>query len=436
MHDSAMTVGAMHARQPLESPAVHASPARVIKPALACLLSVVLTACAGIAPRDEPVALVLVSMDGFRPADLGRGLTPNPAALAPDGVRPEGMRPSYPSLTFPNHYTLVTGLRPDRHGVVHNTIEDASIGTFGISDEKAVGDARWWGGEPIWATAEKAGVRSAAMFWPGSAASIGGVRPSDWRPYDESFNGDARVDTVLDWLARPAATRPRLVTLYFEDIDEAEHDDGPRSPAAEAAIAKVDGYLGRLQRGLAARGLGGRVDLVVVSDHGMAPVEWDHVLPIDTVVPPDVARAVTTGQSVGASPLPGRDADARRRMLGRHAHYECWTRDTLPARWHYGTHARVPPIVCQMDEGWNAEKPAKIARRVRGHTTGSHGFDPALPSMRATFIANGPSFRRGAVLPVFDNVDVYPLLARLLGVTPQPNDGDAATLRPALRDAR
>ena len=403
---------------------------------LACLLALALTACASLAPPAEPVALVLVSMDGFRPADLGRGRTPNLDALARDGVRAEGMRPSYPSLTFPNHYTLVTGLRPDHHGIVNNTMEDAALGRFEISDETAVGDARWWGAEPIWATAEKAGVRSATMFWPGSAAPIAGVRPSEWRRYDESFSGDARVDTVLSWLGRPAATRPRLITLYFEDVDEAEHDDGPGSDAAEAAVARVDGYIGRLRRGLAARGLDGRVDLVIVSDHGMAPVAWNHVVPIDAVVPPDVARAVTTGQSVGAEPLPGRADDARRRMLGRHDHYECWAREALPARWHYGTNPRVPPIVCQMDEGWNADKPAKIAKRVAGRTTGSHGFDPALASMRATFIANGPSFRRGVVLPVFDNVDVYPMLAELIGIAPRPNDGDASTLRPALRDSR
>jgi predicted AlkP superfamily pyrophosphatase or phosphodiesterase len=406
----------------------------VLRPALACLLALATAACATLAPSPQPVALVLVSMDGFRPDDLGHGRTPNLDALARDGVRAAGMRPSYPSLTFPNHYTLVTGLRPDHHGVIHNSIDDPALGRFEISDDKAVGDARWWGGEPIWATAEKAGVRSATMFWPGSAAPIGGVRPSEWRPYDESFNGEARVDAVLSWLGRPADARPRLVTLYFEDVDEAEHEAGPGSAEAEAAVAKVDSYIGRLRRGLDARGLGGRVDLVIVSDHGMAPVEWNHVLPIDTVVPPDVAHAVTTGQSVGATPLPGREDEARRRMLGRHDRYECWTRETLPERWHYGANPRVPPIVCQMDEGWNAERPAKIAKRVQGHTTGSHGFDPALPSMRATFIANGPSFRRGVVLPEFDNVDVYPMLARLIGVAPQPNDGDASTLVPALRD--
>ncbi|TZF90380.1 ectonucleotide pyrophosphatase/phosphodiesterase [Cognatilysobacter lacus] len=410
----------------------------MFRPLAACLLSLVLGACASTPPPPPaaPVALVLVSLDGFRPVDLGRGRTPNLDALARDGVRAEGMRPSYPSLTFPNHYTLVTGLRPDHHGMVHNSIDDAVLGRFETSDDKAVGDGRWWGGEPIWATAEKAGIRSATMFWPGSAAAIGGVRPSEWRPYQESFDGNSRVDTVLGWLERPTATRPRFVALYFEDVDEAEHLRGPGAPGAEAAVAKVDGYIGRLRQGLAARGLAGRVNIVVVSDHGQAPVAWNHVLPIDSVVPPDVARTVTMGESVGAAPLPGHEDEAMRRMVGRHAHFECWPRARLPARWHYGSHPRVPPIVCQMDEGWKADTPAKIARRLPGVATGSHGYDPDLPSMRALFVANGPSFRHGVVLPVFDNVDVYPMLARLIGVTPQPNDGNAATLQRVFGEAR
>ncbi|WP_133479334.1 ectonucleotide pyrophosphatase/phosphodiesterase [Cognatilysobacter segetis] len=411
----------------------------MIRTLAACAVALSLAACTTVAPVPAPaVATILVSIDGLRAGDVARGRMPNLDALARDGVRAEGMRPSYPSLTFPNHYTLVTGLRPDRHGLVHNTVDDARLGRFTMDDEVAVGDARWWdaGGEPIWSSAEKAGIRTATMFWPGSAAPIGGVRPSEWRPFDESFAGTARVDTVLGWLDRPAATRPRLVTLYFEDVDHAEHDRGPDSADAEKARQTVDGYLGRLRQGLAARGLAGRVNLVVVSDHGMATVAPGHAVAVEDMVPADVATNITTGQSLGFRPLPGREAEAERRLLGRHDHYECWTRATMPARWHYGANPRVPPIVCQMDEGWNGDRAAKIARRPAGRTTGSHGYDPALPSMRATFVASGPSFRRGVVLPVIDNVDVYPMLARIVGVAPQPNDGDPAALLPALRDAR
>ena len=410
----------------------------MIRTLAACTLALALAACASVAPEPAPpVATILVSLDGFRADDISRGHTPNLEALAREGVRGEGMRPSYPSLTFPNHYTLVTGLRPDRHGLVHNTMDDAGLGRFTMDDERAAGDARWWGtgGEPIWSTAEKAGIRTATMFWPGSAAPTGGVHPSDWRPFDESFAGTARVDTVLGWLDRPEATRPRLITLYFEDVDHAEHDEGPDSPAAARARETVDGYLGRLRRGLAARGLADRVNLVVVSDHGMATVAPGHTVAIEDMAPADVATNITTGQSVGFRPLPGHEAEAAQRLVGRHDHYECWTRATMPARWHYGANPRVPPIVCQMDEGWDAVKRSKAASRP-DHARGSHGYDPALPSMRALFVADGPSFRDGIVLPVFDNVSLYPMLARILGVTPQPNDGDAAVADRALRPTR
>lgn len=395
--------------------------------------ALLLAACAArpsATARPEPTSVLLVSIDAFRADYLDRGRTPVLSRLAREGVRARWMLPSYPSLTFPNHYTLVTGLRPDRHGIVHNTMRDAALGRFSNHDGQATADARWWGGEPIWVTAEKAGLPTATMFWPGSEAAIGGVRPTRWLPYDRAMSLQARVDTVLDWLSEPAATRPRLATLYFSDLDHAGHDSGPDSAEIEARLALVDAQFGRLVQGLARRGLRDRVNLIVVSDHGMAPV--DHALLIDDLVDAADATVVSSGEVLGFAPVAGREAAARARLIGRHAHFECWDKAALPARWHYGRHPRVPPIVCQMDEGWVATSRAKLARYTPGRTLGSHGYDPASPSMRALFIADGPAFRDGVELPAFENVDVYPLLAQLLGVTPAPNDGNPQTLRAAL----
>ncbi|MGY4515443.1 alkaline phosphatase family protein [Lysobacter sp. HA18] len=409
----------------------------MIRPLVVALAAASLAACASLAPQSAapatpPVATILISIDGFRADAIQHGHTPTLDVLARDGVRAEYMRPSYPSLTFPNHYTLVTGLRPDHHGIVHNTMDDPQLGHFNMDDVVATGTAAWWGSEPIWATVEKSGQHAATMFWPGSAAPTGGVRPSEWRLFDEKFSGTDRVDTVLGWLDRPEPARPKLVTLYFEDVDHAEHDHGPASPEAFAAETKVDGYLARLRAGLAARGLTDRVNIVVVSDHGMAPVPQGQVVVIEDMASPEIAANITTGQSVGFRPVAGHEAEATAKLVGRHDHYECWTRETMPARWHYGTNVRVPPIVCQMDEGWDAVARAKLATRAGG-MRGSHGYDPALPSMRAVFVADGPSFRNGVVLPAIDNVDVYPMLARVLGVTPMPNDGNPSALTGALR---
>ncbi|MEG2804987.1 ectonucleotide pyrophosphatase/phosphodiesterase [Stenotrophomonas sp.] len=384
------------------------------------------------ATTAAPPRLLLVSIDGLRADMLDRGLTPNLSRIVDSGVRARWMTPSYPSLTFPNHYTLVTGLRPDHHGIIHNSMQAEELGTFRLSKPEAVTDARWWGGEPIWVGAEKAGVRTATWSWPGSEAAIQGVRPSQWRVYDSTVALDDRVDQVLGWVGQTDAQAPRLVTLYMEQVDHAGHDHGPDSPEYAAAVREVDAAIGRLLDGLQARGLAAGTNVIVVSDHGMAEVPEGHTIAVEDMVDPLIAKDVSVGQSIGFAPLPGQNAAAEKALLGAHANYDCWTRQTLPARWAYGRNPRVPPIVCQMHEGWNALTRASLAKRMPGNR-GSHGYDNALPSMRAVFIARGPSFKQGEVLPGFDNVDLYPLLARLLGVPAAPNDGNAQTLLPALR---
>jgi len=408
-----------------------------LRAACALVLCTVLASCATVAPPSPPTSpavdtppVLLVSIDGFRRDYLDRGITPNLSRLADAGVRGDGMTPAYPALTFPNHYTLVTGLRPDRHGVVHNTMRDPVLGAFKSSNEAQASDARWWNGAvPIWVTAERTGLHSATMFWPGSQAAIAGVRPTHGRPYDASVGDDARVDQVVAWLAAPTP-RIRLATLYFERLDKTGHNYGPDSPEIQRDIAAIDASIGRLLQGLDAHGL--EVNLVIVSDHGMAEVAPGHVIAIEDMVAPGDAEVVAVGQVVGFAPKRGHARAAEAALLGRHAHYECWKHDAMPARWHYGSHPRVPPIVCQVDEGWDAIPRADIARRPT-HPRGSHGYDPVLPSMRAVFIAQGPAFRSGVTLPVFENVDVYPLLARLLGIEPPENDGSITPLLPALR---
>lgn len=407
----------------------------LIRVAVGCA-ALLLVACATppdvASPDADPRPVLLISIDGVRADDLGLRLTPNLTRMAREGVRAQWLVPSYPSLTFPNHYTLVTGLRPDRHGIVHNTMRDEALGGFRLSDREAVGNGDWWGGEPLWVTLEKAGLPTATLSWPGSEAAIGGVRPTRWKPYDGARPYSDRVDEMLGWLAEDQSTRPRLATLYFEELDEESHSFGPDSPQARDALAHADAAVGRLLQGLEERGLLDKVNLVVVSDHGMAAVPPLQTVIVEKMVSPADAANVTAGQSVGFAPLPGRTQAAEAQLLGRHAHYECWRKGELPARWHYGTHPRVPPILCQMDVGWDAVKRETLEKYPRTATRGSHGFDPLSVEMRTIFIARGPAFRRGIVLPPFDNVDVYPLLARLVGVTPAENDGNAQTLLPAL----
>ena len=370
------------------------------------------------AARAEAADLVmLISIDGFRPDYLGQGVTPVLDRLAAEGAT-GSMQPSFPSVTFPNHYTLVTGLHPDRHGVVGNRFSDPALGTFSMSSK----ETGWWNqAEPIWVTAEKAGVRSGVMFWPGSEVEIDGVRPGRWVPFDQSLTGDARVDIALSWQDLPADQRPRLGTLYFDIVDTAGHQHGPRAPGTRAAAASVDASIGRLVDGLKSRGVWERTVLLIVSDHGMAETSPERVAVIDDLIDPAALRIAYSGAVVMADPAPGRDAEVQGRLIGRHDHLECFNKADLPSRLAYGANPRVPAVICLVDPGWLA---LTRDRPVRG-VGGAHGYDNQAPDMQALFIAHGPGVARGRRVEGFRSVNVQPLIGRLLALPVPPGDGDA-----------
>ena len=405
-------------------------------PRFLLVLVVVLAGCRTATPPLAPTAddaytpLVLVSLDGFRYDYRSRTATPALDRLAAEGVYAERLVPVFPTLTFPNHYSLVTGLYPEHHGIVANTIYDPVFGaTFSLSDREAVADARWWGGEPLWVTAERQGVRAATLFWPGSEAAIGGVRPSDWKPYDDDMPYAARVDTALAWMSRPAATRPGLVTLYFSAVDVAGHRFGPDAPETTAAIARVDSTVGRLLAGLGARGI--RANVVVVSDHGMAALSSDRVVFLDDADPAfaDHTERVLWGATTLLWPTPG-TIDSLEARLSTLDHVSVYRREAVPERLHFRDSRRISPLVLVADDGWTLTTHAD-ARVPRG---GTHGFDNANLDMSAILIAAGPAFRSGgASVPTYRTVDVYDALCDALGLRPAPNDGDAEAPRALLR---
>jgi len=402
---------------------------RTFAAALALLAAFAACPASAQAPKAAPLT-ILISIDGFRADYLQRGKTPTLALMASDGVRAV-MRPSFPSLTFPNHYTLVTGLRPDEHGIVANTMEDAARPgvVFMLNKPDIVHDPIWWDqAEPLWVTAEKQGVRTATMFWPGSDAPIRGVQPHDWRLFNKNLPASARVDQVLAWLDRPPAERPRFVTLYFDAVDSAGHAGGPDSDAVDKALVDTDADLALLLRGLQKRGLLESTDVVVVADHGMAATSATREIVLAELMPADAFHAVSQGAVAGIRPQAGHEADVAQALLAPHDHMTCWRKAEIPPRLHYGKNPRAPPFVCLAATGWVIE----AGRSARGPPRGEHGYDPEDPQMAALFVAHGPSFKHGVVLPAFDNVDVYPLLAKLVGVAPRPNDGALADIAPAL----
>lgn len=419
-----------------------------MRSALLLALAASLAACAApprpvttlvAAIKQRPPVTILVSIDGFRPEYLNRGVTPVLSRLAAAGVSGE-MRPSFPSKTFPNHWTLVTGLVPDRHGVTANTMEDPR--RPGEVFTMASDDPFWWNeAEPIWVTAEKAGIRTATVFWPGSNVGwggardtewpnriTGGIRPSSWQQYAEAMTEAQRVDAIVDVLRRPAATRPRLLTLYFEAVDTAGHQFGPDAQETTEAVGQADESIGRLVSALAA--MGQPANLVIVSDHGMAATSSERTVALDKVIAPADARIVEAGPYATFVPAAGREWAVERALLRAHPHMQCWRKDRIPVRFHYGRNPRVPPYLCLAEIGWTLAKTAP----TKPATGGAHGYDNAAPEMRALFVANGPAFRPGVRLAPFDNVAVAPLLRELIGLPPGRGlDGTAAPFDAALK---
>lgn len=401
------------------------------------LSAVALAACASAPSRPADGAgpeeiTILIGIDGFRADYLDRGETPVMSRLAAEGVR-GSMSPSFPSVTFPNHYTLVTGRTPDHHGLINNRMEDPERPgvVFTLNDRAVTSDPIWWNdAAPLWVSAERQGVRTGTMFWPGSEFEIRGQRPSQYRVFDQSMPSFSRVDVLLSWLDLPAEQRPRFFTLYFDIVDTAGHRWGPDSIETTASAAEVDAALGRLLAGLRARGYEDRANLVIAADHGMARLEPNAIIDVDALITPAQARVIFDGQILGVTPLPGQEAQVAQVLLGRGAHGECWRKGELPARFDFGTHRRVPAIMCMADIGWRYRS-TQLAQ-YGGSSLGAHGYDPDASEMAAVFLAHGPAFAEGVTLAKFRNVSVYPLLARLAGVTPEANQGDISDFNGAL----
>ena len=355
------------------------------------------------------------------------------------GVRAAALIPSFPSKTFPNHYTLVTGLYPGHHGVIANNMHDPNTGRrFSLSNRREVRDAMWWGGEPIWVGLQNAGQQTAPMFWPGSEAPLLGQRPKYWMPYDETMPGNARVDRVLGWLDLASADRPTFLTLYFEDVDSAAHRYGPESRNVHEAVSRVDGYLGRLLRGLEQRGILDNVNVVITSDHGLSETHVDRIVALDDYIDLDDVEIIDINPTLGLLPKPGRQDAVYNALANAHPRLHVYLKRETPPHWHYRDHPRIPPIVGVVDEGWEvlrrATLPVRISRRLFG-PRGAHGYDPhRAMSMRGVFAAAGPAFKRGVSVPPFENVSVYNVLTAVLGVTPAPNDGDPAVVSSLLKN--
>ena len=363
-------------------------------------------------------SLVLVSFDGFRADYLDRLSLPNFRRMMARGVRAQALRPVFPAITFPNHYSLVTGLYAGHHGIVENSFFDPVRNeAYSFRDQATVADGTWYGGEPIWVTAERQGMVSACFFWPGSEAAIKGVRPTYWNKYDGSVSNATRVDRVVEWLRHPEATRPHVITLYFSDIDSASHRGPVDGPDVAQAVQAMDTALGSLLDGIDALPNRERVILLLTSDHGMANTSATQIVQLDSLVNTSNIRPSFDGPVAGLHVSGGAGSAQRVRdeLNAKLTNGRAYLRQELPERYHLRETPRAGDVIVVMEEGWILAT-SIINRGLIQNTWGAHGWAPEVASMRAIFLISGPGIRKGVTIPEVENVDVYPLMTELLGL--------------------
>lgn len=384
-------------------------------------ITALLSACA----KNDQVT-VIISLDGFRWDYTQWYDTPFLDRMAQEGVE-AALIPSYPSKTFPNHYTLATGLYPDHHGIIGNKFINRATGKkFSLSNREVKHDAHYYGGEPIWLTAQRQGLRTAVFYWPGSDVAVQGKYPDKYFNYDQEprLTFGQRIDGILKQLRRPEAKRPQLIMAYFEQPDHNGHVYGPQAKQTRIAVMEIDKLISNLYERIQKLPISDKVNFIVVSDHGMTLTmpekhidarqylkkEWYYDIEGDA--PANVYAREGCADSI-CQALQGVD------------HIRVWHRTEVPYYLHYGTNENVGDVVIDTELGWLfSDKKAEYG--------GTHGYDPSYNDMHALFRAVGPAFKHIS-LPHFPNVDVYPLLCHLLGIEPAPNDGSLNIVKRMLR---
>ncbi|CAH2077567.1 unnamed protein product [Thlaspi arvense] len=394
----------------------------------------------------KPVVL-LISSDGFRFGYQFKTETPNIDLLIARGTEAQtGLIPVFPTMTFPNHYSIATGLYPAYHGIIMNKFTDPITGEFFNRNL----DPKWWLGEPLWETAVNQGLKAATVFWPGSDVLKGSwTCPKGFckTPYNVSVPLEERVDTILSYFDLPKSEIPDFMTLYFDEPDLQGHQYGPDDPRITQAVAKVDKMMGRVIKGLKKRNVFGDVHVILLGDHGMVTNCDKKVIYIDDLadwikVPADWIQAYFP--VLAMNPRWGKDvknpgeknAELVAKMnealssgkVENGEFLQVYLKEKLPKRLHYSESSRIPPIIGMVGEGLMVKQNRTNAQECFGN----HGYDNMFFSMRSIFIGHGPRFRRGKKVPSFENVQIYNVVAEILGLRPAPNNGSSLFTRSIL----
>lgn len=373
--------------------------------------------------------VILVSMDGFRWDYSQKYYTPNLDKIAKKGVKAKSLIPSFPSVTFPNHYSIATGLYPDHHGLVHNNFYDSTLRlSYSISNRTVVADKRFYGGEPIWNTARRQGIKSASYFWVGSEAPVNDMYANFWKSYNGKDPYKNRIDTIVSWLNLPVEKRPRLLMLYFSEPDHVGHLHGPDSRETQKVVEQMDSLIGVLVAKIKKTPVGKKVDLIILSDHGMGPISQERNIVLDNHVQGHWCKQIEGHNPFYTiNPNPGFE-DSIYNKLKTAEHLKVWRKNEIPGHLHYGSNPRIFPIVVLADSGycftWGNKKP---------ENRGAHGYDPRNTDMHGIFYAIGPHFKKKYVKESFENIQVYSIICMLLKIEAARNDGDLKIVEDMLR---
>lgn len=368
--------------------------------------------------------VVVLSMDGFRSDYPEKAHTPTLDSLARVGVR-STFRPCFPSVTFPNHYSMATGLHPDHHGLVSNFFYDEQRDSV-----YAMGnlDPAFYGGEPIWNTAEKQGVKSAAFFWVGSEVPAEGGQPSIWKKFDKSVSFSNRADSVVSWLKLPEEVRPHLIMWYMEEPDGIGHACTPDSSATLEKVEELDAVLNHFFTEARQLDIFDKIDFIVLSDHGMATYYPEKYVNLNDYLPRDSFEYVFDGVPTLLYPKKSY-VDSAYAILQRVPHITAWKKNEIPEKYVYGTNPRIGDLYVMPDIGTYVQFRPKSSPRYAA----THGYDNFAPEMQAIFYAAGPSFKKQVEVPAMANVNLYLIIARLLNLKPAPNDGDSSVVEQLMK---
>lgn len=373
---------------------------------------------------DEPYVL-LISFDGFRHDYVEKYKAPNFMAFIKEGVSAKSLISAFPSKTFPNHYSIVTGLYPEHHGLVDNTFLDSKLGLYKISDREAVANPSFYKGVPLWQLVQSHGMKSASFFWVGSETPVGGTYPTYWKPYDGTISNEDRVKTVMNWLKLPVAERPRFISLYFSMVDSAGHGYGPDSEETKAAVLEADALLGLIMNDL--KNIDLDVNVIVVSDHGMLGIQPkpDHFLSEENLIKDidlkNVVYANDGSQIHFYCDGPASKERVYKALKSRENHFTVYKNEEIPAKWHYRHNQRIGDILVVMDSGYYTfSRSQREAVLNAQRTIGVHGYRPELTAMQGIFYANGPQIAKGISIESFENIHIYPFLAGILNIKKLP----------------